>query len=187
MGAGLLALTDPAGGLGDALGIPAFVWLSEQGVEVRFGSGLGGTAGSNADALGRVLVGAGEGKSALQIASAGDALGVAWQEVSASGHSLIKLRGVSQDAGLLGSEITIGGVASDFSHHSLAMSGYALALENGAAAAISGLNLAWVASHAWDPPGIGRIMMQRFQLHGGEDTGSPHLIPVDLLGPALHR
>jgi hypothetical protein len=187
MGAGRLALTDPAGAPARTLGIPAFVWLSEQGVEVRFGSALGVPAGNDGEALGRVLVGAGEGKSALQMVSAGDAVGVAWQEVSASGHSIIKLRGVSQDAGLLGSELTIGGVASDFSHHSLAMSGYALGLANGAGSASSGLNLAWVASDAWDPPGIGRIMMQRLHLNKGEDGTPSQLIPVDLLEPALHR
>jgi Bacterial Ig domain len=187
MGAGLLALTDPTGAPASTLGIPAFVWLSEQGVEVRFASALGEPAGNDGEALGRVLVGAGEGKSALQMASAGDAVGVAWQEVSASGYSIIKLRGVSQDVGLLGAEITIGGVASDLSHHSLAMSGYALDLANGAGGASSGLNLVWVASDAWDPPGIGRIMMQRFHLHRGEDGTPPQLIPVDLLGPALHR
>src|SRR5262245_14590849 len=187
MGAGLLALTDPTGAPASTLGIPAFVWLSEQGVEVRFASALGEPADNDGEALGRVLVGAGEGKSALQMASAGDAVGVAWQEVSASGHSIIKLRGVAQDAGLLGSEITIGGVASDLSHHSLAMSGYALDLANGADGATSGLNLVWVASDAWDPPGIGRIMMQRFHVHRGADGTPPQLIPVDLLGPALHR
>src|SRR5262245_33303195 len=129
MGAGLLALADPAGAPTSTLGVPAFVWLSEQGVEVRFGSGL---AGSDGETLDRVLGGPGEGKSALQIAGACEAVGVAWQEVSDSGHSILKLRGVSQDAGLLGAEITIGGVAGEFSHHSLAMSGYALNLENGA-------------------------------------------------------
>ena len=187
MGADLLALADPAGAPTGTLGVPAFVWLSEQGVEVRFGSGLGGAAGSDGETLERVLVGPGEGKSALQIAGAGEAVGVAWQEVSDSGHSILKLRGVSQDAGLLGAEITIGGVASEFSHHSLAMSGYALNLENGADGPSAGLNLVWVASDVGDAPGVGRIMMQRFHLQGGEDGAPAQLIPVDQLGPALHR
>src|SRR5262245_52860780 len=187
MGAGPLALANPAGAAAGALGIPAFVWLSEQGVEVRFASGLGEPAGNDGEALERVLVGPGEGKSALQIASTGDAVAVAWQEVSASGHSIIKLRGVSQDEGLLGSEMRVGGVASDLSHHSLAMSGYALNLENGAGGVNSGLNLVWVASDAGDAPGVGRIMMQRFHLRGGENGAPAQLIPVDLLGSALHR
>src|SRR5262245_43972897 len=187
MGAGLLTLADPAGAAASTLGIPAFVWLSEQGVEVRFASGLGEPDGNGGEALDRVLVGPGDGKSELKIASAGEAVAVAWQEISASGHSIIKLRGVSQDAGLLGSEITLGGVTSDLSHHSLAMSGYALNRENGAGVASSGLNLVWVASDAADVPGVGRIMLQRFQLQGGQDGAPSQLIPVDLLGPALHR
>src|SRR5215470_8367632 len=124
MGAGLLALADSAGAAAGTLGIPAFVWLSAQGVEVRFASALGEPDGNGGETLDPVLVGPGDGKSELKIASAGEAVAVAWQEISASGHSIIKLRGVSQDAGLLGSEITLGGVTSDLSHHSLAMSGY---------------------------------------------------------------
>src|SRR5262245_14592181 len=187
MGAGPLALANPAGAATGTFGVPAFVWLSEQGVEVRFASGLSEPASNDGEALERVLVGSGEGKSGPQIASTGDAVAVAWQEVSASGHSIIKLRGVSQDAGLLGSEITVGGVASDLSHHSLAMSGYALNLENGAGGVDSGLNLVWVASDAGDAPGVGRIMMQRFHLQGGENGAPAQLIPVDHWGSAWHR
>ena len=182
MGHGLLTLADSAGVPAGTLGTPAFVWLSEQGVEVRFASGLGAPGGEAAEASGRVLVGPGEGKSSLQIASAGGAVGVAWQEVSADGHGVIKLRGVSQDSGLLGSEITVGKTAGTLSHHSLSISGY-----DPSADAAGGLNLVWVASDATDPPGLGRIMMQRFGVFyddGGTPTG---LIPVDVVGQAFHK
>ena len=182
MGHGLLTLADSAGVPAGTLGTPAFVWLSEQGVEVRFASGLGEPGGEAAEASGRVLVGPGEGKSSLQIASAGGAVGVAWQEVSADGHGVIKLRGVSHDSGLLGSEITVGGTAGTLSHHSLSISGY-----DPNADAAGGLNLVWVASDATDPPGVGRIMMQRFGVFyddGGTPTG---LIPVDVVGQAFHK
>jgi len=182
MGHGLLTLADSAGVPAGTLGTPAFVWLSEQGVEVRFASGLGEPGGEAAEASGRVLVGPGEGKSSLQIASAGGAVGVAWQEVSADGHGVIKLRGVAHDSGLLGSEITVGGTAGTLSHHSLSISGY-----DPNADAAGGLNLVWVASDATDPPGVGRIMMQRFGVFyddGGTPTG---LIPVDVVGQAFHK
>jgi Bacterial Ig domain len=182
MGQGLLTLADSAGVPAGTLGTPAFVWLSEQGVTVRFASGLGEPGGDAAEAFGSVLVGPGEGKSSLQIASAGGAVGVAWQEVSADGHGVIKLRGVSQDTGLLGSEITVGGTAGTLSHHSLSISGYDLNAD-----ATGGLNLVWVASDPTDAPGVGRIMMQRFGVsydEGGTPTG---LIPVDMVGQAFHK
>jgi Bacterial Ig domain len=181
-GHGLLTLADSAGVPAGTLGTPAFVWLSEQGVEVRFASGLGEPGGDAAEASGRVLVGPGEGKSSLQIASAGGAVGVAWQEVSADGHGVIKLRGVSQDSGLLGSEITVGGTAGTLSHHSLSISGYGLNAD-----ATGGLNLVWVASDATDAPGVGRIMMQRFGVSYDEGGTPAGLIPVDMVGQAFHK
>jgi hypothetical protein len=165
---GLLASADPTG-VPAEFGAPAFVWLSEQGIEVRFANGLSAAAGNEP-----LLVVPGEGKSGLQFASAGEAIGVAWQEVSASGHGVIKLRGVAQDAGLIGEEITVGGAPADFSHHSLSISGYKLSAETSDGAAASGLNLVWVASEASDAPGLGRIMLQRFgvlQGEGGIPTG----------------
>ncbi len=181
-GHGLLTLADSAGVPAGTLGTPAFVWLSEQGVEVRFASGLGEPGGDAAEASGRVLVGPGEGKSSLQIASVGGAVGVAWQEVSADGHGVIKLRGVSQDSGLLGSEITVGGTAGTLSHHSLSISGYGLNAD-----ATGGLNLVWVASDATDAPGVGRIMMQRFGVSYDEGGTPAGLIPVDMVGQAFHK
>jgi len=172
----------PAG----TLAAPAFVWLSEQGVEVRFGSGLGEPGGEEAEASGRVLVGPGEGKSSLQIASAGGAIGVTWQEVSADGHGVIKLRGVSQDSGLLGSEITVGGSAGPLSHHSLSISGYDVSADAGGSVA-PGLNLVWVASDATDAPGVGRIMMQRFGVSYDQSGAPTGLIPVAMVGQAFHK
>ena len=181
-GPGLTTLAGSAGISAGTLGAPAFVWLSEHGVEVRFGSGLSEPGGEEAEASGRVLVGAGEGKSSLQIASAGGAIGVAWQEVSVDGHGVIKLRGVSQESGLLGSEITLGGSAGSLSHHSLSISGYDLN-----AGGVAGLNLVWVASDASDAPGVGRIMMQRFGV-SYDDSGAPAgLIPVAMVGQAFHK
>jgi len=186
MGHSLLTLADSAGVPAGTLGTPALVWLSEQGVEVRFASGLGEPSGDAAEAPGRVLVGPGEGKSSLQIAGAGGAVGVAWQEVSADGHGVIKLRGVSQDSGLLGSEITVGGTAGALSHHSLSISGYDLnAHATGSVA--GGLNLVWVASDATDAPGVGRIMMQRFGVSYDEGGTPAGLIPVDVVGQAFHK
>jgi len=178
----VLTLANSAGVPVGTLGTPAFVWLSEQGVEVRFASGLGEPGGDAAEASGRVLVGPGEGKSSLQIVSAGGAVGVAWQEVSADGHGVIKLRGVSQDSGLLGSEITVGGTAGTLSHHSLSISGYGLNAD-----ATGGLNLVWVASDATDAPGVGRIMMQRFGVSYDEGGTPKGLIPVDMVGQAFHK
>src|SRR5262245_20901846 len=186
MGHGLLTLANFPGVPAGTLGTPAFVWLSEQGIEVRFASGLGEPGGDAAESSARVLVGPGEGKSSLQIATAGGAIGVAWQEVSADGHGVIKLRGVSQDAGLLGSEITVGGTADALSHHSLSISGYDLNAD-ATGGATAGLNLVWVASDATDAPGIGRIMMQRFSVlydAGGAATG---LMPVDAIGQVFHK
>src|SRR5262245_4468206 len=189
MGASQLTLADPAGVGAGRLGIPAFVWLSEQGVEVRFASSLSQSAGNDADTVERVLVGPGEGKSSLQLAGAGEAIGVAWQEVSASGHGIIKLRGVSQESGLLGTEITVGGTASPLSHHSLSISGYRLSPEaaSGSANPTSGLNLVWVASDASDAPGVGRIMMQRFAVLHGEDGAPSGLMAIDAGRDAFHR
>src|SRR5499426_3545394 len=185
MGASQLTLAGPAGVGPGRLGGPAFVWLSEQGVEVRFASDLSQSAGNGADTVERVLVGPGEGKSNLQLAGAGEAIGVAWQEVSASGHGVIKLRGVSQESGLLGTEITVGGTASQLSHHSLSISGYRLSAEatSGTANPTSGLNLVWVASDASDAPGVGRIMMQRFAVLHGEDGAASGLMAIDAAGP----
>ena len=70
-GGSLLTLGDAAGVGAGPLDLPAFVWLSEQGVEVRFTSRLADGAGSGSDTMDCVLVGPGEGKSALQLASAG--------------------------------------------------------------------------------------------------------------------
>jgi hypothetical protein len=186
MGRGLLTLAGSAGVPAGGLGAPAFVWLSEQGVEVRFTSALNEPGADAAQPSGRVLVGPGEGKSSLQIASAGDAVAVAWQEVSADGHGVIKLRGVSQDSGLLGAEITVGGTRGALSHHSLSISGYDLS-DYPADSATATFNLVWVASDATDAPGVGRIMMQRFGVSyddGGAPTG---LIPVDMVGQAFHK
>src|SRR5262245_13219764 len=189
MGASQLTLAGPAGVGPGRLGGPAFVWLSEQGVEVRFASDLSQSAGNGADTVERVLVGPGDGKSNLQLAGAGEAIGVAWQEVSASGHGVIKLRGVSQESGLLGTEITIGGTASQLSHHSLSISGYRLSAEaTSGTNPTSGLNLVWVASDASDAPGVGRIMMQRFAVLHGEDGAASGLMAIDAAGPgAFHR
>jgi Big-like domain-containing protein len=190
MGASQLTLADPAGVGAGTLGVPAFVWLSEQGVEVRFASNLAQSADNGADTVERVLVGPGEGKSSLQLAGAGEAIGVAWQEVSASGHGVIKLRGVSHESGLLGTEITVGGATSQLSHHSLSISGYRLSEEatSGAAHPTSGLNLVWVASDASDAPGVGRIMMQRFAVLHDEDGAASGLMAIDAAGrDAFHR
>ena len=92
IGESLPTLAESAGAPTGALGIPAFVWLSAQGVEVRFANGLAEPGGNGVDTTTRVLVGPGAGKSGLQVASAGEAIGVAWQEVTASGHGVIKLR-----------------------------------------------------------------------------------------------
>src|SRR5262249_42355689 len=102
----------------------------------------------------------------------------------------IKLRGVSQESGLLGTEITVGGTASQLSHHSLSISGYRLSAEatSGTANPTSGLNLVWVASDASDAPGVGRIMMQRFAVLHGEDGAASGLMAIDAAGPgAFHR
>ncbi|MFZ0850473.1 MAG: hypothetical protein WAO08_14840, partial [Hyphomicrobiaceae bacterium] len=76
-------LAESAGAPAGALGIPAFVWLSAQGVEVRFANGHAEPGGNGVDTTTRVVVGPGGGKSGLQVASAGEAIGVAWQEVTA--------------------------------------------------------------------------------------------------------
>ena len=182
-------LAESAGAPAGALGIPAFVWLSAQGVEVRFANGLAEPGGNGVDTTTRVLVGPGGGKSGLQVASAGEAIGVAWQEVTASGHGVIKLRGVAQDAGLLGAEITVGGGASELSHHSLSISGYALSstAAEGPVGAASGINLVWVASDATDAPGVGRIMMQRFGVLHGESGTPTQLIPIDAANGAFQK
>jgi hypothetical protein len=185
-GPGLTTLAGSAGTPAGTLDAPAFVWLSEHGVEVRFGSGLGEPGSEEGEGSGRVLVGAGDGKSSLQIASAGGAIGVSWQEVSVDGHGVIKLRGVSQEQGLLGSEITVGGSAGTLSHHSLSISGYDLNAEAGGSVA-AGLNLVWVASDATDAPGIGRIMMQRFGVSYDESGTPTGLIPVAMVGQAFHK
>ena len=182
-------LAESAGAPAGALGIPAFVWLSAQGVEVRFASELAEPGGNGVDTTTRVLVGPGAGKSGLQVASAGEAIGVAWQEVTASGHGVIKLRGVAQDAGLLGAEITVGGSASELSHHSLSISGYVLPSTeaDGPVGAASGINLVWVASDATDAPGVGRIMMQRFGVLHGESGTPTQLIPIDGANGAFQK
>ena len=182
-------LAESAGAPAGALGIPAFVWLSAQGVEVRFANGLAEPGGNGVDTTTRVLVGPGAGKSGLQVASAGEAIGVAWQEVTASGHGVIKLRGVAQDAGLLGAEITVGGGASELSHHSLSISGYVLPSTeaDGPVGAASGINLVWVASDATDAPGVGRIMMQRFGVLHGESGTPTQLIPIDAANGAFQK
>ena len=182
-------LAESAGAPAGALGIPAFVWLSAQGVEVRFANGLAEPGGNGVDTTTRVLVGPGAGKSGLQVASAGEAIGVAWQEVTASGHGVIKLRGVAQDAGLLGAEITVGGGASELSHHSLSISGYALASTEaeGPVGAAAGINLVWVASDATDAPGVGRIMMQRFGVLHGESGTPTQLIPIAAANGAFQK
>jgi len=185
MGASPMTPAEHAGMPAGGFGIPAFVWLSDQGIEVRFSSTLGEPNGNGADGSDRVLIAPGEGKSALQFANAGDAIGVAWQEVSDSGHGVIKLRGVAQDAGPFGAEITVGGGANPgLSHHSLAISGYTFS-GNQAGGAGSGLNLGWVASDATDAPGEGRIMMQRFALTYG-DSGGPSLVPITVAHGAFH-
>jgi Bacterial Ig domain len=186
MGNRLLTPTDAAGVPVSTFDVPAFVWLSEQGVEVRFASGLSDAVGTGTDSVERVLVGPGEGKSGLQFASAGEAIGVAWQEVTESGHGVIKLRGVSQEAGLLGREITVGSTASDMSHHSLSISGYSLsaAATSSTANPAAGLDLVWVASDASDAPGVGRIMMQRFGVLHGEDGSPAGLIAMAAAGQA---
>ena len=187
MGRGLPTLAESAGVPAGSLGAPAFVWLSEQGVEVRFSSALDQPGGEAAQSSLRVLVGAGEGKSSLQIASAGDAVAVAWQEISVDGHGVIKLRGVSQDSGLLASAITVGGTAGALSHHSLSISGYNLSAQSTDGAAAT-FNLVWVASDATDAPGVGRIMMQRFAVLHGEDGAASGLMAIDAAGPgAFHR
>jgi Bacterial Ig domain len=180
IGESLPTLAESAGAPAGALGIPAFVWLSAQGVEVRFARGLAEAGGNGVDTTTRVLVGPGAGKSGLQMASAGEAISVAWQEVTASGHGVIKLRGVAQDAGLLGAEITVGGGASELSHHSLSISGYVLhsAEVDGRVGAAAGVNLVWVASDATDAPGVGRIMMQRFGVLHSESGTPTQLVPI---------
>ena len=182
-------LAESAGAPAGALGIPAFVWLSAQGVEVRFANGHAEPGGNGVDTTTRVLVGPGGGKSGLQVASAGEAIGVAWQEVTASGHGVIKLRGVAQDAGLLGAEITVGGGASELSHHSLSISGYALAstAAEGPVGAAAGINLVWIASDATDAPGVGRIMMQRFSVLHGESGTPTQLIPIAAANGAFQK
>ena len=157
LGGRLLTLADDGGVPDGAAGVPALAWISGNGIEVRFESRLG--EASDMPAL--TIAAGGEGKSGIQIAGAGDAIAVAWQEISSSGRGVIKLCGVSREAGVLGTEITVGGPASGASHHSLFISGYSQT-STPAGSGLSGVNLVWVASDPTDAAGVRRIMLQRF-------------------------
>ena len=87
------------------------VWLSEQGVEVRFASGLGEPGGEQARHLAACWLVQAKERAAYRSPALVGAIGVAGKRSRRTAMRVIKLRGVSHDSGLLGSEITVGGTA----------------------------------------------------------------------------
>jgi|GEM_PF-5721972 len=156
------------------------VWISDRGIELAH-LREGGARTDHAP----LLVSPGSGKVDARVAATHSALAVAWQESTADGLSVVKLRGVLADGLPFGSEITVGERGHDLAGgkldcHSLSICGYDLSSASDPDARDSGFTIAWVASDPGDSSPFGRIMLQRYQVVTNELGVPVSLAPADL-------
>lgn len=134
-------------------GTPALAWSTQEGIYVQFLDPLGEP---DTDPLfARVHVTTGNNATNVQIVDALETFAVGWQD-----GSDIKFRGVAQEIGTVGSEMTIANA------HAISISGYSFATgvpdpaDNDKTLEVAGVDVAWVdGANTFGP-----IMLQRYQL-----------------------
>lgn len=148
----LVAGTAPALG-GAQGGIPALAWSTTGGVYVQILDLLGN---NDPDPLSRARVSDSADATNVQVVDSLAAFGVGWQEGAA-----FKLRGVAQELGAFGSEVTIADVQS------ATIAGYSIItdvpdpLDPDLIVEVPGVSVAWVGAGV---DGFGPIMLQRYQV-----------------------